>query len=151
MDQYTRACHCVHRLTYHLIFVTKYRKPAISDEMGEYFIRRAAEIMETQLGGLISGESDRDHIHLQIWLPPNCCVSNVVRVLKTQLSKYAHTYFEKEIQQYLHGDIPFWGPNYFVATTGSVSNEVVEKYIESQRTDAHQNKRTHWKKPPCGG
>ena len=32
-DGYNRGQHCVYCLTYHMIFVTHYRKPVINDEM----------------------------------------------------------------------------------------------------------------------
>jgi len=34
MDKYRRGSHSVYLLTYHIIFVTKYRKKVITDEMG---------------------------------------------------------------------------------------------------------------------
>ena len=35
-DGYNRGQHCVYCLTYHMIFVTHYRKPVINDEMSRY-------------------------------------------------------------------------------------------------------------------
>lgn len=140
MNEYTKACHCVHRLTYHLVFVTKYRKPVISDAIGEFLCYDAARLFEMKKGGVISAETDRDHMHLLVWLPPNCNLSDVVRSVKTQLSREVHTYYKDEIEQYLRGDCPFWTPSYFAATTGSVSMETVKAYIESQRTEEHQLK-----------
>ena len=32
-DGYNRGQHCIYCLTYHMIFVTHYRKPVINDEM----------------------------------------------------------------------------------------------------------------------
>ena len=34
-DGYNRGQHCVYCLTYHMIFVTHYRKPVINDEMSD--------------------------------------------------------------------------------------------------------------------
>ena len=46
-DGYNRGQHCVYCLTYHMIFVTHYRKPVINDEMSAAWKeRRKARIEE---------------------------------------------------------------------------------------------------------
>ena len=115
-DGYNRGQHCVYCLTYHMIFVTHYRKPVIND--------------------------DRDHIHLLVSLPPNTNISVFVRSIKTQLSREMRKRFPEQIKQYIYGDdTSFWSRSYFIATTGSVSLETVKQYIESQRSEEHQAKK----------
>ena len=36
LDDYRRGSHSVYKLTYHVIFVTKYRKKVITDEIGDF-------------------------------------------------------------------------------------------------------------------
>ena len=139
-EGYTRGFHNVCSLKYHLVFVTKWRKPAITDEVGDGLKKRAASALEKNGGRLISAETDRDHMHLLVSLPPTVELSKIVRSLKTELSKCAHDEYGDIVNQYLYGDAPFWSPSYFAATTGSVSMETVKKYIESQRTEEHQRK-----------
>ena len=93
-------------------------------------------------GELISAETDADHIHLLVSLPPSKNLTDIIRSLKTQLSKEVHTRpeYDKVIKKYIYGDAPLWSPSYFVATTGSVSMETVKEYIEAQRTDEHRRK-----------
>lgn len=141
MKDYRRGSHCIHKLVYHMVFVTKFRKPLITEDMGQYLIKRTEELFAMKDGGLISGETDKDHMHLLVWLPPNCCISDVIRSVKTQLSKDVRVLFKEDVKKYLYGDVPFWSPSYFIATAGSVSMDVVKQYIESQRTEEHQQKR----------
>lgn len=142
MDKYNRTRHCVFMLTYHMIFVTKWRKPAISEEIGDFLVAHAKRLCTGYGGELISGETDKDHIHLLVSLPPGACVQTVMRSLKTQLSKevHAHKEYGPYVKQFLYDDAPFWSNSSFVATTGSVSLEVVKSYIEGQRTDEHKQK-----------
>lgn len=142
MDDYIKTRHSVYMLTYHAIFVTKYRKPVITDEIGDFMVEYAKRLCLGYGGELVSGETDRDHIHLLISLPPQQTVSLVLRNLKTQLSKGTRAVpeYNEVIQRYLYGDAPLWSGSYFVATTGSVSMEIVKQYIEAQRTDEHQRK-----------
>ncbi len=142
MKDYNRSRHAVYLLTYHMVFVTKWRKPAISDEVGDFMVQTASRLCKGYGGELISGETDRDHLHLLVSLPPKSDISVIVRSLKTQLSKevHAHPEHSAHVKKYIWGDAPLWSDSYFVATTGSVSLETVKQYIESQRTDDHKRK-----------
>lgn len=151
MEDYICTRHSVYMLTYHIIFVTKWRKPVITDEIGDFLVSTARRLCVGYGGELLSGETDRDHIHLLVSLPPQACVGNVIRSLKTQLSKevHAHEEYGSYVRQYIHGSAPFWSASYFVATTGTVSLETAKAYIESQRTEEHKRKyekrASYWK------
>ena len=142
MDTYKTKRHAVYLCTYHMIFVTKYRKPVIRDDISGAMadlIRRLAE----GLGGeLLTAESDRDHIHLLVSLPPDVSPKTAVSSFKTQTSKMVHanSQFMKHVSQWLYGDCPLWSASYFVATAGSVSMETVKQYILNQRSDEHRRK-----------
>ena len=142
MKEYTRTRHAVYLLTYHMIFVTKWRKPVITDEIGDFMVAKAGQLCIGYGGELISGETDKDHIHLLITLPPSKKLTDVIRSLKTQLSKeiQARPKYDCIVKKHLYGNAPLWSSSYFVATTGSVSMDVVKKYIEGQRTDEHKRK-----------
>lgn len=140
---YNKGAHCTYLLTYHLVFVVKYRKPVIDDEIGDMLKNHSAYMCGRAGGELVSAETDRDHMHLLVSLPPNTNLSVFVRSLKTQLSKEARARYMPKIEKYLYGkDTPFWSDSYFAATTGTTSMEAVKKYIESQRTDDHRRKYT---------
>ena len=141
-DGYNRGQHCVYCLTYHMIFVTHYRKPVINDEMSAAMKEFSNHMAEQFRGKVLSAETDRDHIHLLVSLPPNTNISVFVRSIKTQLSREMRKRFPEQIKQYIYGDdTSFWSRSYFIATTGSVSLETVKQYIESQRSEEHQSKK----------
>lgn len=140
--EYRRGKHSVYRLTYHLVFVTKFRKPVIDDVMSPAMKETAAHIAGMFGGEVVSAETGRDHLRLLVSLPPNTNLSTFIRSVKTQTSREMRKRFPEQIGRYLYGkDTPFWGSSYFAATTGSVSLETVKKYIEAQRTEEHQAKR----------
>ena len=123
-DGYNRGQHCVYCLTYHMIFVTHYRKPVINDEMSAAMKEFSNHMAEQFRGKVLSAETDRDHIHLLVSLPPNTNISVFVRSIKTQLSREMRKRFPEQIKQYIYGDdTSFWSRSYFIATTGSVSLE----------------------------
>ena len=95
--EYKKKAHSVYLMTYHLVFVTKYRKPVISDEIGDFMKILCSEICKEHGGELISAESDTDHLHLLISMPPQERPSDVIRVLKTQTSKKIHLNAEYDL------------------------------------------------------
>lgn len=131
MKEYIRTRHSVYLLTYHMVFVTKWRKPVITDEIGDFMVATAKRLCDGYGGELISGETDRDHIHLLVSLPPSKNITDIVRSLKTQLSKevHAHPEYDRIVKKHIYGNAPLWSPSYFVATTGSVSMDVVKQNI----------------------
>lgn len=144
MDYRVKA-HSVYLMTYHVVFVTKYRQPCISPEIGDFMKTRAAELMKNCHGSVISAETDTDHIHLLIEAPPQERPSDIVRVLKTQLSRDVHRIpkYDSYVNQFFSGNTPLWNPSYFMTTAGSPVTEVTEKvrqFIEAQKTDDHHRK-----------
>lgn len=137
--EYNKKSHSVYLLTYHIVFVTKYRRPVISDEIGDFMKNHAEYLCGRFDVKVLSIETDRDHMHLLVSLPPEVAPSKLVTTLKTQLSKEVRSYYREEIEQQLWGDA-FWSNSYFIATTGTTVMEKVKEYIESQRSDEHKRK-----------
>ena len=139
MIEYNRRSHSVYLLTYHIVFVTKYRRPVITDEIGSYMKNHAAYLCGRFEGEMLSAETDRDHIHMLVSLPPDVAPSKLVTTLKTHLSKEVRSVYRDQIEKQLWGE-NFWSSSYFIATTGTTVLENVKQYIESQRTDEHKRK-----------
>ena len=105
-DGYNRGQHCVYCLTYHMIFVTHYRKPVINDEMSAAMKEFSNHMAEQFRGKVLSAETDRDHIHLLVSLPPNTNISVFVRSIKTQLSERCASDFRNRSNSIFMGTIP---------------------------------------------
>ena len=137
---YNKKAHSVYLLTYHIVFVTKYRRPVITDEIGDFMKNHAAYLCGRFGGELVSAGTDRDHIHLLVSMPPDVAPSRLVTTLKTQLSKEVRLAYTEHVRQYLRGEAPFWSSSYFIASTGTAVMEKAREYIESQRTQEHTRK-----------
>ena len=137
---YNRRSHSVFLLTYHIVFVTKYRRPVITDEIGDFMKDHAAYLCGRFGGDLLSAETDRDHMHLLVSMPPDVAPSRLVTTLKTQLSKEVRAEYREHVRKFPWGDSSFWSSSYFIASTGSTVLEKVREYIDSQRTEEHKRK-----------
>mgnify|MGYP001195392120 CR=1 FL=1 len=129
---------CVFKNIIHLVFVTKYRRNAITDEMllrlNELFketcLQMAAELLE------FNGEDD--HVHLLVSCPPKLAVSNLVQKLKGKSAYFLRKEFWTLIKDKLWGN-HFWSPSYCVVSCGGAPLETVKKYIEDQRRPLQKN------------
>ena len=140
--EYIKGGHSVYLLTYHIVFVTKYRKPVINEEISEFLKEHIAYLCGRFDAELLTAETDRDHIHLLVSMTPTTAPSDLIRVLKTQTSREIHQdeRMDGHVKKYIDGDAPLWQPSYFIATTGTTVMEKVREYIDSQKTEEHRRK-----------
>lgn len=84
--------------------------------------------------------TDDDHVHIQIEIPPNINVSDAVSVLKSHSSKHLRSKFKFIREIYLEKD-GIWSVGYFSSTVG-LNETQIRKYIEWQgRKDKPQKSR----------
>ncbi|AYM02064.1 IS200/IS605 family transposase [Levilactobacillus yiduensis] len=136
----------VYNFHFHLIWVTKYRKPIfttptlVSDM--KKILTRIAQLNEVTVEIMAIMP---DHIHLLINFKPKYAPTNIVKAFK---GASARLFFEKypEIKQQLWGG-HLWSNSYYMSTLGNMSKEIVEKYIKNQPTK-NIRKNSDWHSSP---
>ena len=87
-EKYNRRAHSVCCLTYHAVFVIKYRRKVIDSEIMEFMKNHTRYLIEDRFNGkMLEFNGEEDHIHILFELPPSAAPSVIVCSLKTQLSK----------------------------------------------------------------
>lgn len=123
--------HCVYKLTYHLVLVTKYRKKCLSNEM----INRLEEIVKKNCADweidLLEFNGEADHIHLLLEMHPNIMPSKFINNLKTVSSRLIRKEFEEELKPYYWKPV-LWTRAYCLLTTGGATIDVIREYIKNQ-------------------
>jgi len=120
-------------LHYHVVFSTKRRAPQLTPEIRERLIAYVGGIIRAERGVLLAGSAMPDHVHLLMTLHPQTCVSDVMRVVKTNSSKWVHETFT--------GSAGFGWQDGYAAFSVSASNvESVKDYIAEQ--ERHHAKMT---------
>ena len=123
--------HCVYKLTYHLVLVTKYRKKCLSNEM----INRLEEIVKKNCADweidLIEFNGEADHIHLLLDMHPNIMPSKFINNLKTVSSRLIRKEFGEELKPYYWQPV-LWTRAYCLLTTGGATIDVIREYIQNQ-------------------
>ena len=126
---YRKTSHSVYDLKYHLVWITKYRKPVLR---GEIAIRLRELVRQTcaQLNVYLSGHVAADHVHLLVSVPPKVSVSDLMQRIKGRSSRKMLQEFGELSRQFWGRH--FWARGYFAASSGNVTDEVIKQYIESQ-------------------
>ena len=125
---YRKTAHSVYDLKYHIVWVTKYRKPVLRGEIAKRvreLIRQTCATMDVYI---LSGHVSSDHIHLLVSVPPNIAVSALVQRLKGRSSRRMQEEFGELKRQYWGRHM--WARGYFAVSTGNVTDEIIKQYIE---------------------
>jgi putative transposase len=115
-----------------LVFVTKYRRGAITKAMLVTCKEVMAEVCRDFGCELVELNGEDDHVHLLVDFPPTVQLSRLVNSLKGVSSRILRRDYESHVRRYLWGG-HFWSRSYYVGTTGGASLETVRRYIEGQR------------------
>ncbi len=131
MDEYKRGSHTVWDCKYHLVWTTKYRYQVLIGDVGLRCRELLREIAQSQEMVIYAGSINRDHVHMLIGIPPQISVSRAVQYLK---GKSSHTLLNEYAQlRKRYWGQHIWSRGYWVATSGNVTDEVWQRYIEEQK------------------
>ena len=79
---------------------------------------------------IVAMNTDNDHVHLQIEIPPNITISDAVGKLKAATSRHLRSNFKFIREIYLEKD-GIWSVGYFSSTVG-LNESQIRKYIAWQ-------------------
>jgi putative transposase len=120
------------RLTYHVVFATRYRRPTIKEDIQERLYEYIGGILRGKKGHLIEIGGVEDHVHILAGLSPSLAVSDVIRDVKAASSKWVKEERETEAFE--------WQKKGFGAFSVSYDRvEAIRNYIRNQR-EHHQTK-----------
>lgn len=130
MENYRKSSHTVYDLKYHIVWITKYRKPILQGEIAIRARELIREICKSKEMEIIKGHVSKDHVHIFVSVPPHISVSQLVQSLKGKSSRKLMMEF-KGLNRTFWGR-HMWARGYFVASSGNVTDEVIMQYIENQ-------------------
>jgi putative transposase len=116
--------HSRYHLYYHLVWIPKYRRPALEGEIGKRIESILREIAEDKGIEIVGMEVMPDHIHLFVSSPPQNSPSLLVNWFKGISARlYNHRFKGKRIK---------WTGAYYVGTAGTVTKDTIKRYIQEQ-------------------
>jgi len=119
----------IYSCQYHVVFCPKYRRKVLTDGIDARLKELILEKQDDYGYKIIDMEVMPDHVHLLIDVDPRIGIVKIVRQIKGYT---AHT-LRKEFPA-LKSRLPsLWTRSKFISTVGTVSLEVVKRYIENQK------------------
>ncbi len=113
------------QLNYHIVFATKYRRPTITKTIQERLYEYIGGTLRAKRSELIEIGGVSDHIHILARLSPLLAVSDVVRDVKVNSSKWMNELEEVR-------DTFEWQKGYGAFTVSYSQIETVSDYIRNQ-------------------
>ncbi len=111
-------------LHYHVIFSTRNRVPQINQTWQARLYAYIGGIVRENRGDLIVAGGTADHVHLVVRLHPQTAIADILRLVKTNSSKWVHTDM---------GERHFGWQDGYGAFTVSLSNlGAVREYVRNQ-------------------
>ena len=122
--------HSVFALHYHLILVIKYRRKVLNDSISNRLRELFAYIGESYKIEIEAWNHDKDHVHIMFRAHPKSELTKFLNCYKAASSRRIKEEFP-ELRKSLWKEM-FWSRSFCLITTGDVSSDVIQKYIESQ-------------------
>jgi putative transposase len=124
-----RTRHAVYNINYHFVWIPKFRRPVLVNEIP----RRLEELIREKTaeldGEVIELVIEPDHVHLFCSFPPTIAPYQIMHRIKDYTAHVLRREFP-----HLYSRLPnLWTRSYYVGTAGSVSAKVIERYIEEQK------------------
>ena len=130
MDHYRKSSHTTYDIKYHLVWITKYRKPALVGEIAQRVRDLIREICRSKEVEIIKGHVSKEHVHIFVSVPPHLSVSDLMQSIKGKSSRRMMSEFKALSRTFWGRHI--WARVYFAASSGNVTDEVIMQYIELQ-------------------
>jgi len=133
MEHYRTSAHTRFDLKYHFVWITKYRKGILGGPVGLRLRELVVEVCKTNDVEILQGHIAKDHVHLFVSVPPHLSPSKLMQYIKGKTSRKLAMEF-KHIQKAFWGR-HIWARGYFVASSGNVTDEVIQEYIRLQEME----------------
>ena len=114
------------KLSYHVVFSTKYRQPLIHTALQKRLYDYIGGIIRSQQGHLIEIGGIEDHIHLLVCLSPIKAISDSIREIKANASKWVNEFPDQRNRFE-------WQKGYGAFTVSYSQIETIRHYIQNQR------------------
>jgi len=131
---YKHSSHATYNLTWHCVWITKYRRKVINRSMQERLETIIRWVCKDNYITVVALGFEEDHVHCLLSLPITIHVPDVFRLLKWRTSKVLREEFKDHLKQYYkwRWTKHLWAVGYFFCSVWKVDKEIVKKYVEQQ-------------------
>ena len=135
-----RSGHTVSQMQAHIVWVTKYRYRVLKGDIQKRCRELIIQICDAEDVRILKGVVSKDHVHMHIEYPPSQSISDIVKKLKGRTSRKLQMEYKELSKQYWGKH--FWAIGYGVWSTGNVTQEMVDEYLEHHRSPSNRDTNT---------
>ena len=129
--RFRKQAQCIYYTRYHIVFVTKYRRKALKAGMGAFCVGILKRVCKNYPDlELHEANTDEDHLHFLISIPPKWQISHAVNILKSNTARAMRVRFPF-LDKLYDRHVGFWSDGYFISTAG-VNEKMIRHYIRRQ-------------------
>jgi putative transposase len=123
--------HCTYALSYHFVFVTKYRRKCLTNEMLDRLKEIVTNLCDSWGGRLVEMNGESDHLHMLLEMNPKAAPSVIANNFKTVTSRLLRKEFGEVLGKVYKKPV-LWSRTYFVTSCGGAPLSVIKQYIDKQ-------------------
>lgn len=128
---YRKQAHAVYYTRYHIVVSTKYRRKILKAGVGDYLKKLVHQVNRIHPDiEVLEVNTDVDHLHLLMSIPPKYSVSEVVNMVKANSGRKVREKFP-HLNKVYWGVTGIWSTGYFVSTVG-IHESTVRNYVQMQ-------------------
>jgi putative transposase len=132
MDVVDSLAHTRWACKYHLVFIPKYRKQALFNELRKHLGGVFRELAAQRECTIHEGGTRPDHVHMLISIPPKYAVAQVVGYIKGKSAIHIARVYMGRKKNFVGQH--FWARGYFVSTVG-LDEKAVREYIKTHQEE----------------
>ena len=141
MVDYRKSSHTVSRMSAHIVWVTKYRYHVLKGDLQQRCRDLIIQICNSENVQILKGVVSKDHVHMHVEYSPSLSISILVKKLKGRTSHHLQMEFPELKKKYWGQH--FWAVGYGVWSTGNITDEMVQEYLEHHR-DKPNERSENW-------
>jgi putative transposase len=122
--------HARYWCAYHFVWIPKYRRDILVGDVAEYTREVLSDILKELECKPLAIEVMLDHVHVFVLCPPRHSPAYIVNYLKGKSARRILQRFPELKAKATRGKL--WSRSYFVATVGSITADIVKRYVEEQ-------------------
>ena len=124
------------RLQAQIVWVTKYRYPVLQGDVKVRCRDLLLQICDAEEVRILKGVVSKDQVHMHIEYRPSKSLSELVKRMKGRRSRLVQQEYPQLRQRYWGRH--FWAIGYGAWSTGNITDEVVQEYLEHHRHPSNQ-------------
>lgn len=129
------SSHASYRLYYHVVWGTKHRKPALTQEIANRMVQIINDICNKYNYHVLGFHAEPEHVHILISLQPQYSVSEVINKIKGTSSKILRVEFPLLLTDVDNKSL--WADGYCAHTVGDVNTSQIKSYLDKQKEHHH--------------